>query len=277
MKGRVFKRGKTWSISVRVQKDENNEWIRVQKGGFRTKREAEDFVRELINKSERGEYAKYDDMNVGEFLNLWLDEHCKHNLKPSTYANRENMVRTRIIPEIGRIKIEDLKPIHFTRFYNKMHDAGLSSSYIHTMHSCLRTAFKHAVKWQLASKNVMENVDAPKIIKSNQLQTWTLEQAVQFLEYTSSLENEYRHIAYVLAIFTGMRRGEILGLRWSDIDYDKKTLQVVQTVYKPIGQSPTIQGTKTAGSARSISLPENVVDELKSHKAKQNQMRLLFG
>jgi integrase len=73
-----------------------------------------------------------------------------------------------------------------------------------------------------------------------------------------------------------MRRGEILGLRWSDIDLNRKILQVVQTVYKPFNQQPQIQTPKTAGSMRSISLSDNVIDELKIHKKKQNELRLRF-
>jgi integrase len=124
---------------------------------------------------------------------------------------------------------------------------------------------------------MMENVDAPKIERTKTLQTWTLEEAHTFLKYTETVENDYRHIAYVLAIFTGMRKGEILGLRWSDVDWDRKTLQVVQTVYKTLNEAPSIQTPKTAGSVRSISVPDNVLDELKTHRKKQNALRLKFG
>jgi integrase len=277
MKGRVYKRGKTYSIEVRLVKDENNEWLRDRKGGFRTKKEAEAYLADVIAKANKGEYAEYENMSVKAFLTLWLDEYCKNNLKSSTYANRKNMVETRIIPVLGKYKLEDLKPIHFTRFYNDLHAKDYSPEYIHTMHSCMRTAFKHAFKWQLASRYVMENVDAPKFERNRQLDTWTLQEASAFLKFTESIEHDYKHIAYVLAIFTGMRKGEILGLRWSDIDWNRKTLQVVQTVYKPMKQAPTIQTPKTSGSMRSISLPDNVLDELKIHKKKQNELRLRFG
>ncbi len=277
MKGSIFRRGKTWSIDVKLSKDENAKWVRLQKGGFRTKREAEDYLREQLNRLDRGQYLKYENMTVGEFLNLWLVEHAKHNMKQSTFSNREIMIHKRIVPAIGNILLEDLKPIHFKRFYNQLADAGLSAQYIHSMHSLMRSAFKHAFKWQISKTYIMEHVDAPKLTSKKQLQTWTLEQSVKFLKYTSELQNEYCHIAYVLAIFTGMRRGEVLGLRWSDINLEKKTLQVVQSVYRNNGQAPTIQTPKTANSTRSITLPDNVIDELRSHKIKQNQMRLLFG
>lgn len=277
MKGSVFKRGKTWSVDAKMYKDENNKWVRLQKGGFRTKREADEFLRQQLGKLDTGGYKKYDDMTVDAFLKIWLQEHAKHNMKQSTFANRQVLIEKRIVPAIGQMKLEDIKPIHFKKFYNELHDAGYSSPYIHSIHSLLRSAFRHAVKWQITPVNVMENVDAPKLIVNKELKTWTLQQAVQFLNYTSALEDEYCHIAYVLAIFTGMRRGEVLGVRWSDINLDKKTLQVVQTVYRTNGQKPSIQTPKTAHSSRSISLPDNVIDELKAHKAKQNQLRLLYG
>jgi integrase len=276
MKGSVFKRGKTYSIDVKLQKDENNEWLRVRKGGFRTKKEAEAYLAEIISKSNKGEYAEYENMTVKSFLTLWLDQYCKNNLKLSTYANRKNLVESRIMPVLGKCKIEDLKPIHFTRFYNDLHEKNYSPVYIHAIHTCLKTAFKHALKWQISSRFMMDNVDAPKYGKKKQLNTWTLQEASNFLKFTESIVYEYCHIAYVLAIFTGMRRGEILGLRWSDIDLNRKILQVVQTVYKPFNQQPQIQTPKTAGSMRSISLSDNVIDELKIHKKKQNELRLRF-
>lgn len=277
MKGSVFKRGKTWSVDAKLYKDEQGKWVRLQKGGFRTKREADDFLREQLNKLDNGDYQKYENMSVAEFLNLWLVEHAKHNMKQSTYANREVIIQKRIVPAIGQIKLDDLKPIHLKRFYNQLHEEKYSSPYIHSIHSLLRSAFRHAIKWQIARSNPMDQVDAPKLIAKKQLKTWTLEQSVQFLNYTSLLQDEYCHIAYVLAIFTGMRRGEVLGLRWTDINFDKKLLQVVQTVYRTNGQKPSIQTPKTANSTRPITLPDNVIDELKAHKAKQNQLRLLYG
>ncbi len=277
MKGSVYKRGKTWSIDAKLEKDESGKWIRLQKGGFRTKREADEYLREQLSKVDNGSYPKYESMTVGEFLNLWLTEHAKHNMKQSTFQNREIIIQKRIVPAIGQIKLEDLKPIHLKRFYNQMHEQNLSADYVHSMHSLLRSAFRHAFKWQITSNLIMEHVDAPKLTAKKQLQTWTLEQAIQFLDYTAALKDEYCHIAYVLAIFTGMRRGEVLGLRWSDVNFDKKLLQVVQTVYRTNGQAPSIQTPKTANSTRSITLPDNVIDELRAHKAKQNQMRLMFG
>ncbi len=277
MKGSIYKRGKTWSIDVKLSKDENAKWLRVRKGGFRTKKEAEAYLSDLVAKANRGEYEEFKEMTVGEFLNLWLEQYCKNNLKPSTFANRKNLFDARIIPSLGRYRLEELRPIHFTKFYNDMHAAGYSSEYIHTMHSSLRTAFRHCVKWQLSAKYLMENVDAPKKESVKSLQTWTLEEASAFLKYTEAVEHDYRHIVYVLAIFTGMRKGEILGLRWQDIDWDRRTAQVVQTVYKTLKNAPSIQTPKTAGSIRSIALPENVLNELKIHKKKQNELRLKYG
>lgn len=277
MKGSVFRRGKTYSVSVNLYKDENNKWVKSQKGGFRTKREAEAYLTEMIAKANRGEHTEFENMTVKSFLELWLEQYCRHNLKPSTFENRKNLIDARIIPGIGHYLLEDVKPIHFSKFYTDLQNKGYSNEYIHSMHSCLRTAFRQAVKWQLAPRYMMENVDAPKLSKVKTIETWTLEESSTFLKFTESIEHDYRHIAYVLAIFTGMRKGEILGLRWQDIDWDKKTIQVVQTVYKTLKHAPSIQAPKTAGSVRSISIPDNVIEELKIHKKKQNEMRLKFG
>lgn len=287
MRGHVFKRGKTWSVDARLQRDSKGEWIRVQKGGFKTRTEAEDFLRDKISLARRGELGEFDDMRLDDFLQMWLDEYCKHQCKLSTFVNRRNLINRKISPELGHLRLDELRPIHFTRFFNKMAAAGLAGDYIFTMHSLFRTAFKCAVKWQITSRNVYLNVDAPKKSPKSKLRTWSIAESISFLKFSETVERAYvpvphllpdfRHIAVVMAIFTGMRRGEILGLRWSDVDYDAMLVRVMQTVYKPTGMPVQIWSPKTDNSMRSISITDEVVTALKKHRAAQNEIRLALG
>ncbi|MEI4622112.1 site-specific integrase [Bacillus cereus] len=113
----------------------------------------------------------------------------------------------------------------------------------------------------------------PPRIETKDIQTWSLEEANQFLQHT---ENERLHIAYVLAIYTGMRRGEILGLRWRDCDLEQAKVSIRQTLARVDGKL-VFQEPKTKGSKRRITITEEVISALKKHRSEQNKYKLLLG
>ena len=240
-----------------------------------------------IVKANDGQRGYNENMLLADYMALWMEEYCRNALKLSTFLNRQTTVNCRIIPAIGHLRLSELRPIHFVKFYNSLRAEGLSGDYVHNMHSIMRTAMRHAEKWQIVSSNIMKLVDAPKKSEKKSLQVWSLEQATTFLKFTGALDREYfgvprllgdyRHIAYVIAIFTGMRRGEVLGLRWCDVDFERSQLRVMQTVYKPTGMAPQIQSTKTSGSVRSITVTEHVLNALKVHRAMQREIRVALG
>lgn len=125
------------------------------------------------------------------------------------------------------------------------------------------------MKWQLIPKNIMDNVDPPRL-EQKEIVTWTPEQANQFLSHAK--EDKY-YIAFLLAIYTGMRRGEILGLRWKDIDFEQARISIQQTLYRPANSGIIFQEPKTKSAKRRIAIPQFVVKELKAHRAKQNTLR----
>lgn len=140
------------------------------------------------------------------------------------------------------------------------------------MHSVLRKAFKQAVTWQLIAQNLITLVEPPRV-QTKDIETWSLEEATRFLDYT---EGKHLHIAYVLAVYTGMRRGEILGLRWKDCDLEQGKISIRQTLNR-VGQQLLFQEPKTKGSKRRITVTENVITALKKHKAEQNKNKLRLG
>lgn len=274
MKGTFRKRGSTWYYQVELGRDpETGKRVQKSKGGFKTKKEAEAACADIISKFEKGEYHVPKRMTVEQFLNLWLRDYAKRKMRASSYSIRELLVQKRIVPAIGNIELEKLNPVDINKFYGKLQDENLSSSYIHSIHSLLRSALKKAIQWQITNRNIMSGVEPPRLEKTK-IQTWTIEDIQTFLD--ASRENVC-HIGFVLAAFTGMRRGEVLGLRWGDVDLENKKLTVAQSVYWIPGEGVIFQEPKTENSVRQIALSENVVKELKKRKAEQAQHKLLLG
>lgn len=119
----------------------------------------------------------------------------------------------------------------------------------------------------------MDNVDPPRLIQKEVI-TWTPEQVNEFLSYA---EKDNHYIAFVLAIYSGIRRGEVLGLRWKDIDFVQAKISIQQTLYRPSNQGIIFQEPKTKSAKRRIAIPQFELHELKLCKANQNKLRLQFG
>ncbi|MEC0226759.1 tyrosine-type recombinase/integrase [Paenibacillus alba] len=151
-----------------------------------------------------------------------LPQHnAKPHYKPNVYDVEKSIVRKRIIPVIGLHKLQQIKPLAVTRFYNQLQE-NYSSDYARHIHVVLRNAFVMAEKWEMILDNPIKKVIPPRI-KKKEMKVWTVEQCMIFL---IEAEGHAHYIAFSLAIHTGMRRGEILGLRWKDINYKTKTLRV---------------------------------------------------
>lgn len=140
------------------------------------------------------------------------------------------------------------------------------------MYAVLSKTLRAAERWGLIEKNTAALVSPPRPQK-REMRVWTLGEVRQFLQAS---EKRKFYIAYVLAVFTGMRRGEILGLRWSDIDLEKGVIHVQRTLYKTKGKL-VFQEPKTRGSKRSIVISPIVISALKKHRVRQQEMRLKLG
>ncbi|MED0736727.1 tyrosine-type recombinase/integrase [Aneurinibacillus thermoaerophilus] len=276
MKGYFRKRGTKWSFTIDVGRDpETGKRKQKTVSGFKTKKEAEKACAEMIAQIENGEFFETSKDSFAVFLQQWLDNAAKQTTRATTFDGYKRTIHHRIIPAIGHLKLADIKPIHIQKFYTQLVEEDLSSEYIRFIHSILRSAFNTALKWQLVSKNIMSNVEVPKL-KRKEKGIWTLEQAQQFLNYAKE-KGTRRYIVYLLAIYTGMRRGEIFGLRWKDVDLENGKISINQTLSWVSGQGLIFQEAKTKRSHRSISISDFVVQELKNHKLQQRKEKLRIG
>lgn len=273
MKGKVIKRGKTYTFIVDLPPDpstgeRNQKW----KGGFRTKGDAERALADLLSSVNRGEYVAENNMTLAEFLDIWLNDYAKPKYKPTVFDVESTIINRRIIPVLGRQKIQQIKPLTITRFYNEL-AAEYSPDYVRHIHAILRKALRQALKWDMLAINPMDKVDSPKL-KKKEMKVWTLEECLHFLNVAVG---HVHYIVYSLAIHTGMRKGEILGLRWQDIDLEGKTISVRQTVTWTPSVGIIFQDTKTDSSQRRIAISNMLVQDLRQRKKQVAEQKLSAG
>jgi integrase len=162
---------------------------------------------------------------VGEYLERWLNDSVRGSVKPVTFENRERLVRNHIAMSLGHVKLKNLTPAHIQGFYRAKLDAGLAPSSVRLLHAILHKALKQAVRWELLPRNACEAVDPPKL-QTEEIQPLDADQAKALLE---AARGDRLEALYVLAVTAGLRIGELLGLKWEDVDLKRGVLHVRRT------------------------------------------------
>lgn len=220
-----------------------------------------------------GVYTEPNKITVGEWLDTWLTVTMKTALKNTTYLSYETMIKKHIKPVIGGYKLTQLQAANVQRFYNDKLEGGradgkkggLSPKTIRYINTILHSALEQAIKERVIQTNVTKAVKLPKNPKK-EMKTLDMNEIQKFLD-RAKLSRYYA--AYFLEIYTGLRRGELLGLRWKDVDMKNKRIKVIQQLIK-VGTKHEIRELKTESSQnRVISIPDEVISVLKEHKSKQ--------
>ncbi len=228
----------------------------------RTQREALDKMR-----ADQAQNAPVDahKQTVEHFLRRWLEDTARTTLRPSSYGRYAHQFTAFAIPAFGRKRLRDLSPQDIQSLYAARLKAGAAPATVHLLHAALHRAFKDAVRWRLVPFNPCDLVDAPRPKSRTQLTTLSLEEARRFL---ACAVDDKHHALWVLALTTGMRRGELLALRWTDIDFGAGVVRVQRTL------STTADGyvetdTKTERGRRRIELLPMAVEALQLHRDRQ--------
>ncbi|RAG81730.1 site-specific integrase [Streptacidiphilus pinicola] len=203
---------------------------------------------------------------LSEWFNYWLEEFIKPQRKKTTYAKYETHVRRYLIPHLGTKRLESLSVPDVRRFVVAV-TREASAATAKESHRVLRTALAAACREELISRNVATLVPAPRV-EMREMKTWTVDQTVAFLE---AARPDPLYTAFVLAVALGLRRGEILGLRWSDIDLERRTLTVrnqLQRVQKELYADST-KNRRT----RVIPLPLMCIAPLRWRRLRQARQR----
>lgn len=226
----------------------------------------------LMRAHEEGRPIPDQRLKVGPFLRQWLDEVARPSLRPSTHASYDAILKTHLIPGLGHIAIAKLTAAEVQTFLNGRSAKGLSPRRVQYIHAVLRRALVTAERWGLVSRNVAKLVELPRVVR-HEITPLTPEQARKLIDTAVG----DRHLAlYVTAIGTGLRQGELLALRWEDVDLDEGRLQVRYSLANVDGEL-TLQEPKTDRSRRNLVLPESVITALRAHRTRQRMDRLAAG
>jgi integrase len=276
MKGQIWKRqgkrGVSYTARVDLGPDPVTGKRRQRAETFRTKKDAETALAKWITDIEGGTAVDASKMMLSEYLSGWLDS-LGEGVGPATRRRYRDLLRQHVIPYIGHVSMAKLAPQHIRQLQADRLDAGLSPTTVAFLHATLHRALKDAEADGLIARNVAKHVRPPRRTRP-EYQTWTAQQAAAFL--VAAEADEYAAL-WRLALLTGMRRGEILGLRWDDVDLDKGTLAVRRTLSRGDTARYEPHAPKRASGRRSVALQASAVEALRRHRTAQLEHRLLMG
>ena len=209
---------------------------------------------------------------VAQYLARWLRDVAAPGVRPTTLDGYERVIRLHIVPEIGRTRLAKLSPPDLSRLYQSLTAKGLSARYVQLAHAILHTSLKQAERWSLIPRNPADLVDAPRVVRSK-VQPLDATQVAKLLE---SARGERFEALYVLAVTSGLRQGELLGLRWADVDFDGARLMVQQQVQRT-RSGWVFSEPKTAAGRRNVVLPLMALEALRGHRTRQLAEQLKMG
>ncbi len=229
-----------------------------------TEREVRKKLRLALRELAAGQPLPNDRLTVAGFLTRWLEETAKPSVRPKTYAGYRGVVRDHLLPELGRIRLAKLTPSDVQHLLNVKLGKGHSPRYVGYMRVVLRIALGKAVKWDLVRRNAAALTDPPKVVRYRKLPL-SFEEAQTFL---SSASRDRLHALYIVALTTGLREGEILGLSWTDVDLERRQLHVHQQLQRLDGRLQLVE-PKTSSSRHMVVLTAPAAEALTAHRERQ--------
>jgi integrase len=215
-----------------------------------------------------------ENLTLAGYLKTWLEDSKKPNVAPRTFANYRSHIRNHITPTLGGRKLRSLTPAHVQAFYREKLDSGLSPATVRLLHAILRSALKQALRWRYVTHNVAEAVDPPKP-PCHEGRSLTPNEVKRLL---AAARGERLEALYVVAISTGLRQGELLGLRWEDVDFEASTINLRRQLQRMRdGSGLAFLPLKNPEARREVALGKGALEALRKHRAKQSEERLMLG
>jgi integrase len=238
----------------------------------RTRQEVATKLAMALSDRESGLVFDDEGLTVGKYLDKWIDSSMRGSVRQSTLVRYEQIVRLHIKPTLGRVALKNLTPAHIQGLYRDRLDSGLSPATVQKIHVVLHKALDQAASWSLVPRNPTESVKAPRPAPE-EIRPLNREQTKAFLE---GARGERFEALYVLAVSTGLRQGELLGLKWGDVDLENGLIRVRRTLTRNKGRL-LLDEPKTKRSRRTVRLTETAVQALKGHLARQIEQMERLG
>jgi integrase len=281
MRGSIVKRGKkSWRIKFDLYRDtetgrRETRYITVRG----TKADAQKELTRQLSKIDRGDFVEPSKTTLAEYLRSWLNDYAAHALSGKTFERYQEICEKHLIPALGKTPIARLQPAQIQRCWSDALSSGrrdgkggLSRLTVQHHHRVLRLALNHAVRLQLLVQNPAQNAAPPRAQKK-QIEVLDEEQIRTLLV---GLEGTDLYPVVLVAATTGMRRGELLALRWQDIDLEEGVIAVNRAV-EQISTGIAFKVPKTRSSRRNIPIPRVTIEELRRHRAEKASSLLALG
>jgi integrase len=270
----VYRNGESWYYSVVVGKHPDGRPKRQLRRGFKTAKAADQARRGVQKSIETGTYVEPSKETVAEFFGAWL-EASRASLRPSTWASYDMNVRANILPELGAIQLQRLTPDRLNALYAKLLGRGLSPATVRYVHVLLHGALDDAFRWGRVLRNVAKLANPPARRQGrSKMKTWTKEELGAFLAH---VQGTRLYPPLLLAATTGMRRGEVLGLHWRDVDLEAGRVSITRTLIL-VDDKPQFSEPKTDSGSRTVPIPHETVAALRAWRLAQepNMTDLVF-
>jgi integrase len=254
-RGSLRKRGQTWTYVIYLGRDETGKKRQKAVGGFRTKKLAEAAMGEALERMRTGLWTDPGIQTVAEFLHVWLAA-VKPSLRATTAASYEDIIDGWLVPRVGSLRLTALTPARIGAVYGDLLSSGrrdgrggLSSRSVRYAAGILKHALGDAVTWGLLPRNPAALVDPPRQ-QQREMKVWDAEQVREFFE---TVADDRLYVMWVLLALTGLRRGEVLGLQWPDVDAPRRTLAVRRALVS-VGYEVQLSEPKTARGTRMVGI-----------------------
>jgi integrase len=270
----VRKRNNAWSWYFDLAKVDGKR-RRKEIGGYKTKKDAELALIKFQEEYEScGKVTIESDIGVSDYMDYFYENYSKVNLKYTTQVTHENAIKNFIKPHLGKYRLRTVTPSLIQELFDNMYKKGYAKQYLKKIYTVLSISFKLAVyPHQLIKQNPMEHVTLRdyRYDDNQELSILSLDDFKKISNYYKN-EEHYFYIPIVIAFHTGMRRGEVLALRWQDISLDDKTIHIKHSITYKKGGEWELNSPKSKSSYRKIAIGDTLVNILKEHKKKMNKL-----
>jgi integrase len=271
--GQIIPRGEdTWLVRIFMGRDEKGKRHYLNKTIRGKKKDAQDYLSNTLAAISKGTFVEPSPTTVGEFLDKWLEAAARPRVSRRTADGYAGLLGRYISKPLGSRRLDALKAMDIQKVYGEMQARGLSARVVRHTHAALHNALKQAVKWGMIARNVSDLVELPKVPHKERL-VLSPDEAADFLKVAAVMPHG---LIFEFALITGMRPEEYLALQWSDVDFERGTVQVRRALVRH-KKSWSFEEPKTARSRRTIYLPMPLLQKLAAHKRTQAEARLKLG
>ncbi|MGV3467360.1 MAG: tyrosine-type recombinase/integrase [Heyndrickxia sp.] len=273
MKGYYRQKGKGWQFTIDIGKDPvTGKRKQMSKGGFKSEKEAQKAARELMVAMDQGTNLLKGKVTFKSFFQKWFYNQYRNQVDETTFETRKYSFENHIIPYFGDKLLRDIKVYDIDVFYNQKVQEGIKPATIGIFRSILNCGFEQAIIWDVMKTNPVRKAKPPRI-EDKDVVTWSVKEVEHFLNVA---REEGKHLPFFISLFTGLRKGEVLGLKWADIDFENKKIHLVRSLAR-VNNRLIFKKVKTKRSKRPIAVSEGFLDILLDARQRQQQLKESLG